>query len=121
MDLQVKQESFGQDDRSWLATEHGTGTARPINIDVASFAGKYTDGWIKSGYALKKIGSTRYGLRSDGDTEPIEGHLFTAVKVPSGVAVVGGALYWHGAVVTAKLPQSVNAAGQATARDIRYF
>ncbi|OZE90222.1 hypothetical protein CH302_27620 [Rhodococcus sp. 15-2388-1-1a] len=120
MDLNVKREDFGQDDRSWLATAHGTETARPINIDVASFAGKYPDGWIKSGYPLKKIG-TRYGLRVDGDTDPIEGHLYTAVKVPAGLAVVAGALYWHGAVLTAKLPQSVNAAGQATARDIRYF
>ncbi|AJW38566.1 Phage capsid and scaffold [Rhodococcus sp. B7740] len=120
MDLNVKREDFGQDDRSWLATAHGTETARPINIDVASFAGKVVDGWIKSGYALKKIGS-RYGLRTDGDADAIEGHLYTAVKVPAGLSVVAGALYWHGAVVTAKLPQSVNTAGQATARDIRYF
>ncbi|MGB7237137.1 MAG: hypothetical protein WBD41_14275 [Rhodococcus sp. (in: high G+C Gram-positive bacteria)] len=120
MDITVKQETFGQDDQSWLATAHGTNTARPINLDVASFAGLYADGYIKSGYALKKIGS-RYGLRTDGDAEPVEGHLFTAVKVPAGATVLGAALYWHGAVVAAKLPQAVNAAGQATARDIRYF
>lgn len=124
MDLTIKNEKFGQDDQSWLATATGTTSARKINLDVSTFtaATHYPEGSLKSGLPLKKLSNGRYGLRSNGDTEPIEGHLFTAVKVPAGVAVVGGALYWDGAVVTAKLPAPVpNTAGQATARGIRYF
>ncbi|OQQ32271.1 hypothetical protein A6411_10720 [Prescottella equi] len=122
MDLTIKTETFGQDDQSWLASAHGTDTARSINLTVASFtaATHYPNGALKSGLPLKKAGN-RYVLWSNGDTEPIEGHLFTAVKVPAGATVVVGALLWHGAVVAAKLPVSVNTAGQATARDIRYF
>ncbi len=123
MDLKITTESFGQDDQSWLASAHGTDTARTINIDVASFtaATHYPDGYLKSGYPLKKVAGDRYGLWSNGDTDPIEGHLFTAVRVRPGVTVVAGALLWHGAVLTAKLPSPVNTAGQATARGIRYF
>ncbi|QSE94190.1 potassium transporter [Rhodococcus pseudokoreensis] len=123
MDLQIKTETFGQDDQSWLASAHGTDTARNINISVATFTAgtHYPDGWLKSGLPLKKVAGGRYGLWSNGDTDPIEGHLFTATKVPAGATVVVGALLWHGAALVAKLPTSVNAAGQATARDIRYF
>ena len=120
MDLTIKTETFGQDDPSWLASAHATNTARTINIDIASFAGFYPEGYLKSGYALKKSG-TRYAMWKNGDTDPIEGHLAKPVKVPAGAAVVAGALLWHGAVIAAKLPNPVNAAGQATARDVRYF
>ena len=120
MDLTIKTETFGQDDQSWIASAHGTASARPINLDIASFATFYPEGYLKSGYALKKSG-TRYALWKNGDTDPIEGHLFTSVKVPAGATVVGAALMWHGAVIAAKLPNPVNAAGQATARDVRYF
>lgn len=222
MDLKITTESFGQDDQSWLASEHGTDTARSINLDVSTFnsATHYPEGYLKSGYPLKKVAGNKYGLWSNGDVatatvgvvtitgsptggtwtftvggqttagiahnasaaavqsaiaalsgvgvgnvtvtgsaggpytvtlakggtptvsgasltggttpsasvsvnapvaSPIEGHLFTAVRVRPGATVVVGALFWHGAVVAAKLPTSVNSAGQATARDIRYF
>lgn len=122
MDLKIKNESFGQDDQSWLADAHGTDSARSINIDVSTFtpATHYPEGYIKSGHPLKKVGN-RYGLWKNGDADPIEGHLLTAVRVPAGATVVVGALLWHGAVLAAKLPSPVNTAGQATARDVRYF
>ncbi len=122
MDLKIRTERFGQDDQSWLASAHGTDTARPVNIDVSTFtaATHFPEGYLKSGFPLKKVG-TRYGLWKNGDEDPIEGHLFTAVKIPAGATVVVGALHWHGAILAAKLPSPVNAAGQATARSIRYF
>ena len=122
MDLNIRTERFGHDDQSWLASAHGTDTARSVNIDVSTFtaATHYPEGYLKSGFPLKKVGN-RYGLRTNADTEPIEGHLFTAVKIPPGATVVVGALFWHGAVLAAKLPSSVDVDGQATARDIRYF
>ncbi|MCK8670998.1 potassium transporter [Rhodococcus sp. HM1] len=123
MDLKITTESFGQDDQSWLASAHGTDTARSINLDVSTFTAgtHYPEGALKSGLPLKKLPSGQYGLWVNGDTEPIEGHLFTAVRVRSGATTVAGALLWHGAVIAAKLPTSVNAAGQAAALGIRYF
>lgn len=123
MDLKITTERFGQDDQSWLASAHGTDATRSINVDVSTFTAgtHYPEGYLKSGYPLKKVADNKYGLWSNGDTDPIEGHLFTALRVRPGTTVVVGALLWHGAVVAAKLPSSVNPAGQATARDIRYF
>ncbi|WP_009473866.1 hypothetical protein [Rhodococcus sp. JVH1] len=72
MDLKIKTETFGQDDQSWLASAHGTDTARSINIDVATFTAgtHYPEGYLKSGLPLKKVAAGRYGLWSNGDTDP---------------------------------------------------
>ncbi|MFE7799015.1 potassium transporter [Nocardia sp. NPDC057440] len=125
MDLTLKTDTFGQDDQSWLASAEGTDRARTITLDLTTFTANthYPDGWIKSGYALKKLGSGKYGLFSTGDESAavIAGHLLTAVRIPSGATKVAGALMWHGAVIAAKLPHTTNAAGQATAKQISYF
>ncbi|MFI6368701.1 potassium transporter [Nocardia sp. NPDC050630] len=125
MDLNIKTDTFGQDDQSWLATAEGTDRARTITLDLSTFTAgtHYPDGWIKSGYALKKLGSGKYGLFSTGDESAavIAGHLLTPVRVPTGATKVAGALLWHGAVIAAKLPHTTNAAGQATAKQISYF
>ncbi|MCM6778038.1 potassium transporter [Nocardia sp. CDC159] len=122
MDLTLKTETFGQDDQSWLASAEGTDRARTITLDLSTFAGAdYTDGYLKSGWTLRKLGSGKYGKRSDGDTEAIAGHLLTAVRVPTGATKVAGALLWHGAVYAAKVPNPPNAAGQATAKAVSYF
>jgi len=124
MDLTLKTETFGQDDQSWLASAHGTDTARTITIDLTTFTPSthYPDGYLKSGYALKLISGNKYALFSAGDhdDEVIAGHLLTAVRVPVGATKVAGALLWHGAVRAAKLPHTVNALGQATAKHISY-
>ena len=125
MDLTLTTDTFGQDDQSWLASAHGTSAGRTITLDLTTFTAgtHYPNGYIKSGYALKKLGSGKYGLFSTGDeaTAVIAGHLLTAVKVPTGATKVAGALMWHGAVIAAKLPHTTNAAGQATAKAISYF
>ncbi|WP_280448494.1 potassium transporter [Nocardia brasiliensis] len=125
MDLTLKTETFGQDSHDWLASAHGTDAGRTITLDLTTFTAgtHYPDGWLKSGFALKKLGSGKYGLFSAGDESGavIAGHLLTAVKVPTGATKVAGSLMWHGAVIASKLPHTVNAAGQATAKAVSYF
>ncbi|MEV6555877.1 potassium transporter [Nocardia sp. NPDC051756] len=125
MDLTVKNETFAQDNQDWLASAEGTDRARTITLDLTTFTAgtHYPDGWLKSGFALKKLGSGKYGLFTAGDESAavIAGHLLTPVKVPTGATKVAGALLWHGAVLAAKCPHTVNAAGQATAKAISYF
>lgn len=115
MDITIKRESFGQDDQSWLGSAHGTNAAQTITLDASTFtkATHYPDGWLKSGLPLAKSGE-KYVLWT---TEAVlAGFLFTTVRVPEDTATpIGGAILEHGRVKTAKLPVSVDAAGQATA------
>jgi hypothetical protein len=125
MDISVTTETFGVDNQDWLASAEGTDRCRTITIDLTTFTAgtHYPNGYLPSGFALKKLGSGKYGLWTNGDESAavIAGHLFTAVKIKTGATKVAAALLWHGAVKTAKLPHSVNAAGQATAKAISYF
>lgn len=124
MDISITTETFGVDNQDWLASGEGTDRCQSITIDLTTFTANthYPNGYLPSGFALKKLGSGKYGLFSVGDESAavIAGHLFTALRIKSGATKVSGALLWHGAVKTAKLPHTVNAAGQATAKQIRY-
>ncbi|MEV3855058.1 head decoration protein [Streptomyces sp. NPDC050095] len=129
MNLTTTTETFGQDDQSWLASAHGTDTARTITLDTSAFTPgtHYPGGYFPSGLPLGRITATgKYGpysgAASDG-RETLAGHLFTAVKAPTDNTVdPQGALLWHGAVVLSKLPATVDAAGQADAAGrITYF
>lgn len=119
MNLTQTTESFGQDDQSWLASAHGTDTARSITLDTSAFTSgtHYPNGYFPSGLALGKItASGKYGpysnAASDG-TEVLAGFLMTAIDAPSVNTVdPQGALLWHGAVVEAKLPIAVDSAGK---------
>lgn len=115
MDISIKRVSFGQDDQSWLGSAHGTTSAPSITVDVSTFtkATHYPDGYLKSGLPLQKTGG-KYGLWKTG--ADLAGFLFAPVSAPAVAATpVGGALLEHGRVIAAKLPVSVDAAGQATA------
>lgn len=120
MNLTQTTESFGQDDQSWLASAHGTDTARSITLDTSTFTSgtHYPNGYFPSGLALGKITATgKYGpysnAASDG-TEVLAGFLMTAVDAPSVNTIdPQGALLWHGAVIEAKLPIAVDSAGKA--------
>ena len=116
MDIAIKRASFGQDDQSWLGSAHGTNAAQGITLDVSTFtkADHYPGGFLKSGLPLQKLGNGKYGLWAT--TKPLAGFLFTAVSAPADPATpVGAALLEHGRVIAAKLPVSVDAAGQASA------
>lgn len=120
MNLTQTTESFGQDDQSWLASAHGTDTARSITLDTSAFTSgtHYPNGYFPSGLALGKITATgKYGpysnAASDG-TEVLAGFLMTAIDAPSVNTIdPQGALLWHGAVIEAKLPIAVDSAGKA--------
>lgn len=129
MNLGTTTETFGQDDQSWLASAHGTDTAKTITLDTSAFtpATHYPNGYFPSGLPLGKItASGLYGPYDNAATdgrETFAGHLFTAVKAPAVNTIdPQGALFWHGAVVEAKLPRPVDAAAKTDAAGrITYF
>jgi hypothetical protein len=110
MDLQPVITSEGHvGDNSWLGSEHGVDSARSVTLDLSTFdADDYPDGYLKPGIALGRItASGEYGRADSGVTDGREtalGHLYGTTKVNAGAAKTGGALFWHGVVVAARLP-----------------
>lgn len=124
MDLSVRDEVYGAENRAWLGTQHGTQANRSITLDVALFtqATHYPDGQIPSGILLGKVTATGlYGPYSaaatDGRQNPA-GFLFDTTRVATGAKRLGAPLYWHGAVVESKLPagHGVDAAAKTALR-----
>lgn len=120
MDLSLSTESFGQDDQSWLGSEHGTDTAKSVTLDKSTFtlATHFPDGWIKSGIALGKITATgKYGPYDDAlsnGQNVLAGFLFTAVPIKSTADIDPvGAILLHCFVVEAKLPLAGASSGTA--------
>jgi hypothetical protein len=110
VDITVRSESFGVENRSWLGSAHGTDATRTVTLDVSTFteATHYPDGYIPSGVVLGKITATGlYGpydnAASDG-RELAAGFLFNSTKAVSGGPDVGAPLLEHGMVVEANLP-----------------
>jgi hypothetical protein len=111
MDLSLRTETWGQDDASWLGSDHGTSMGRSITLDVSAFtpATHAPDGYYPSGLPLGQITAT--GLYApftpagtDG-TEVLAGFLLTSVALPAdGTTDVVGALLDHGRVVVDRLP-----------------
>lgn len=129
MDLQVTSESWGNVDRSWLASRLGMDQCRSITLDLALFdeATHYPDGHIPDGMTLGLVTATgRYGPYDDAlatGQEVLAGHLFNPVKVNAGATRAGAALYWMGIVRRNRLPlnHGLDAAGEAdVAAHIRY-
>lgn len=120
MDLSLRTETFGQDDQSWLGSEHGTSSARSITLDTSAFTANthYPDGYFKSGLPLGRITATGiYGpydnAAADG-RETLAGFLLSAVDAPAATTTdVQGALLEHGVVIESKLPVAIDAAGRA--------
>jgi hypothetical protein len=64
MDLTLRSEAWGTDDKSWLGSRHGIGECRSVTLDTSAFtpAIHYPDGYFKSGIALGLITATdKYG------------------------------------------------------------
>lgn len=122
MNLGLITESFSQDRRDWLGSEHGTDTPVGVTLDVTTFTAgtHFPDGYIKSGIPLGKItAGGKYGLYDDTKTDgrqTLVGFLFTGVEVvtrrgatlPSAV----GSMLLHCFIREAKLPVAVDAAGK---------
>lgn len=120
-------ETFGNEDHSWLRSQHGTEAIETAVLDLSTFTKgtHYPDGYIKSGEPLGKITAT--GLYGPYDTaasdgrETLVGHLFTTQAVREGGGDILANLLAHGKVVEARLPHPVDAAAKAdVAGSIRY-
>lgn len=110
MDISVRTEAFGVEDRSWLGSAHGTAATRSITLDPALFTSgtHFPSGYVKSGTVLAKVTSTGFfGPYNDALTNGQQiaaGHLFNSVPMATGGAKQGAPLLEHGFVVEAKLP-----------------
>lgn len=110
MDLSVRDEVFGSENRAWLGSQHGTESNRSITLDVSTFteATHYPDGVIPSGVVLGEITASGLFGPFDPDAEDgrdtAAGHLFNSTPVRAGVTNIGAPLLDHGAVVESKLP-----------------
>lgn len=120
MDISPVKTTFGAlDDNSWLGSSHGIDSTRGITLDVSTFTAgtHYPDGYLLPGLPLGKItASGQYGLYDDAavdGTEVCVGFLYGTTRVPAGATAVAGALLWHGVVVAAKLPITLDANGKA--------
>lgn len=110
MDISVRSETFGVENRSWLGSAHGTEATRTITLDVSAFTEvtHFPDGYIPSGTVLGRItASGLYGPYDDGNIDGAEvaaGFLFNSVKVSTGGPDVGAPMLEHGMVIEDKLP-----------------
>lgn len=110
MDISVRDQVWGGDDRAWLGSQHGTDSNRTITLDVAKFdkTKHYPTGKIPSGIVLGRItASFLYGpydpAASDG-RETAAGFLFNSTVVPAGATRLGAPLLDHGAIDESELP-----------------
>lgn len=110
MDISVRDQVFGSENRAWLGSQHGTESNRSITLDVSTFteATHYPDGFIPSGTVLGEIEAT--GLFGPFDPNAVDGrdtaagHLFNSIPVSADATNIGAPLLDHGAVVESKLP-----------------
>jgi hypothetical protein len=123
MNLGLITESFSQDKRDWLFSDHGTDIALSATLDVTKFTAgtHYPDGYIKSGIPLGKItAGGKYGPYDDTATDGRQtcvGFLFTGVEVVTRrgatLSSAVGSMLVHCAVKEAKLPVALDANGKA--------
>ncbi|MER6485750.1 head decoration protein [Streptomyces virginiae] len=122
MNLGLISESFAQDRRDWLGSEHGTDAPLSITLDTSTFTAgtHYPDGYIKSGIPLGKItASGKYGLYNDAASDGRQtcvGFLFTGVEVVTKrgatLSSAVGSMLVHCFIKESKLPVAVDAAGK---------
>jgi len=109
VDISVRSETWGVEDRSWLGSAHGTEATRTITLDVSAFteATHYPEGYIASGTVVGRITATGlYGPYSAGAADGRQnaaGFLFNSISI-KGTADVGAPLLEHGMVIEDRLP-----------------
>lgn len=74
MNLSPVVEQFGQEDQSWLASAHGTSSARPVTIDVTTLTADvhYPNGFLPSGTPLAKLTASGLFAPYDPDTDEVQ-------------------------------------------------
>lgn len=107
---------LNKDDQDWLASAHGVTAADSATLDAASFATAFPTLEVPSGTHIGKQGNGTYRpflAANVGDTD--RGFLLHGVKLTSAVVNAIGALFWHGEVVTARVPLGVGQAAPVAA------
>lgn len=104
-------ESFGAGDQSWLGSRHGTETPKSVSFAPAAWAGKVSDGRIKSGepFAVKAGLAVPYDSEKSDGTEVLAGFIFTDQPVNAARGNVTAPAIWHGRIILSKLPSTVAA------------
>ena len=113
--MAVKIETFGSDDVSWLASEHGTHNARTGTLDVSTFnkSAHYPENFFRAG--------TPVNAANEGAVKPWTGAAgevlrFVLRSVPTdGTTDVPAPLLAHGMVKTKRLPVVFTAPADQTA------
>ncbi|MGB3443883.1 MAG: hypothetical protein WBA97_34530 [Actinophytocola sp.] len=106
MELTLRTETWGTDDKSWLGSRHGIGECPSVTLDISTFtqAVHYPDGYFKSGIALGKITATgKYGPYASQTNEV---QSVTVTGTPTGGTFT---LTWSGQT-TAAIPYNATAA-----------
>lgn len=129
MDLSVRDQAFGAENRAWLGSQHGTESNRSVTLDVTKFdkTKHFPDGQILSGTVLGRITASGLygpydGAATDG-RDTAAGHLYNTTPVASTATRLGAPLFEHGAVVKTKLPANhgLDASAEADLKgQIRY-
>lgn len=107
--ISVKRTTHQVENRSWLASQHGTDHKPSVTLDVALFdqATHYPNGYVASGIVVGKVTAT--GLCGPYDEDATDGrqiaagHLYHSVNVV-GETKVGNAIIVHGFVSESRLP-----------------
>lgn len=130
MSLSPKTTSYTpSEDQTWLASAHGTQEMDSITLDGALCQARFASGVIPSGIPLAKITSTgRYAPQVDAAADgqaTVVGHLFTTIDLTAGGTQPAttnspASLFWHGEVITAKVPAYTGRIAQPNAPHIRY-
>lgn len=130
MDLALDTVSYLQADQTWLGSEHGTTNARSVTIVTSSLtpATHFPNGFIPSGTPLAQYTSganqgfyTVYASGGSAGAGTLVGFLLDTVPVRNPARNVVGALLDHGRIVLAKLPITVDAAGQSAVAGRLWF
>ena len=113
VNLTVRSESWGAEDRSWTKSTKGYNTCRSKTLDLALFDPEdhYPNGYLPSGIVLGVVTATgRYVPYTDAAThgagsDVARGFLFSSVTVPEDTAErIGVPLMWEGIIDTTELP-----------------
>lgn len=114
--LGIRTESIGAGDQSWLGSRHGTDTPRSATLDPTAWAGKITNGVIKSGEPYAKVAglAVPYAPAAADGTEVIAGFVLVDQSVVAGAGNVTFPALRHGHIILSKLPSPVAATAKTS-------
>lgn len=100
MQLNLKSETYGNGDQSWLGSKHGTDAARTVTIDISKL-GEFPQ-FVPSGIPLKEGAGGLYEPVTAAE-DALAGFLLTDQSTNGGGNIVA-AMLDHGRVRAGRLP-----------------